>query len=84
MVEEAPHELAGKSLICPDGVLGTVAEVLVDPETGCPTHLVWREPVVLYQEISIPIAYIERVDSEGIRLRVRREDIERLPRFVWR
>jgi len=81
---EAAHELTGKPLICSDGVLGTVAEVLVDPETGRPTHLVWREPVILYQEISIPITYIEEVDGEGIRLRVRREEIERLPRFVWR
>ncbi|WP_448593841.1 hypothetical protein [Thermoflexus hugenholtzii] len=80
----SPQDLAGKSLICPDGVLGTVAEVLVDPVSGRPTHLVWREPVILYQEISIPIAYVEQVDGEGIRLRVRREDIERLPRFVWR
>jgi hypothetical protein len=78
------QDLTGKSLICPDGVLGTVAEVLVDPVSGRPTHLVWREPVILYQEISIPIAYVEQVDGEGIRLRVRREDIERLPRFVWR
>jgi len=78
------RDLTGKSLICPDGVLGTVAEVLVDPVSGHPTHLVWREPVILYQEISIPIAYVEQVDGEGIRLRVRREDIERLPRFVWR
>ncbi|MDT7883955.1 MAG: hypothetical protein RQ891_03760 [Thermoflexus sp.] len=80
----SPQDLAGKSLICADGVLGTVAEVLVDPVSGRPTHLVWREPVILYQEISIPIAYVEQVDGEGIRLRVRREDIERLPRFVWR
>jgi hypothetical protein len=78
------QDLTGKSLICPDGVLGTVAEVLVDPVSGRPTHLVWREPVILYQKISIPIAYVEQVDGEGIRLRVRREDIERLPRFVWR
>lgn len=83
-MNETVHELTGKSLICSDGELGPVAEVLVDPETGQPTHLIWREPVILYQEISIPIAYIERVDGEGIRLRVRREEIERLPRFVWR
>lgn len=78
-----PQDLTGKPLICPDGVLGPVVEVLVDPVSGEPTHLVWREPVVLYQEISIPISYVEEVDGEGIRLRVCREDIERLPRFIW-
>ncbi|MCS7252002.1 MAG: hypothetical protein RMK32_09145 [Anaerolineae bacterium] len=83
-MKEAVQELAGKSLICPDGVLGIVAEVLVDPDTGHPTHLIWREPVIFYQEISIPITYVEEVNSEGIRLRACREEIERLPRFVWR
>jgi hypothetical protein len=74
-------DLRGKDMHCADGPVGQVADVLVDPATDCPSHLIWREAVVVTKEVSIPISYIERVESGQIVLGVDRKAIERLPRF---
>lgn len=74
-------DLRGKQIRCPDGLIGQAVDVLVDPVTERPSHLVWREAVVVTKEVSIPISYIERVENDRIILGVECEAVERLPRF---
>ena len=75
------EDAQGKEIRCQDGPVGRVADVLVDPLTGSPLYLVWREAVVMTREVSIPVSYVDHVEDGGIVLRVEREAIERLPRF---
>jgi len=74
-------DVQGKEIRCPDGAVGRVADVLVDPATDRPSHLVWREALVVTKEVSIPIDYVERIEGDRVVLRVNREAIERLPHF---
>lgn len=76
------EDVLGKAICCPDGPVGQVCDVLIDPLTERPSHLVWREAVVVTKEVSIPIEYVERIDQDSIVLRVEREAVERLPRFL--
>ncbi|HOG48536.1 MAG TPA: hypothetical protein PLJ35_09950 [Anaerolineae bacterium] len=76
-----PGDVQGMEIRCPDGPVGRVADVLVDPLTERPRYLIWREAVVVTREVSIPVDYIERIEENGIVLRVGRAAIERLPRF---
>lgn len=75
------EDVLGKEIRCPDGPVGQVTDVLVDPLTECPSHIVWREAIVVTREVSIPIEYVERVEDNNIVLRVTREAVERLPHF---
>lgn len=74
-------DVRGKEIRCPDGPVGAVVDVLVDPATERPSHLVWRQAVVVTQEVSIPVEYVERVEGDQVVLRVGREVVERLPHF---
>ncbi|MDI7277988.1 MAG: hypothetical protein QME94_18565 [Anaerolineae bacterium] len=80
-VDQVIGEIRGKEIHCRDGVVGQVSDVLVDPVSGRPSYLVWREAVVVTKEVSIPIDYVERIEGEQIVLRVEREAVERLPHF---
>jgi hypothetical protein len=74
-------DVLGKEIRCQDGPVGQVVDVLVDPLTERPSHLVWREAMIVTREISIPVEYVDRVEGERILLRVKREAVERLPHF---
>ncbi|MCL6430738.1 MAG: PRC-barrel domain-containing protein [Anaerolineae bacterium] len=78
---EVIDEIRGKEIHCRDGLVGQVSDVLVDPASGRPLYLVWREAVVVTREVSIPIDYVERVEGQQIVLCVGREAVERLPHF---
>mgnify|MGYP005839241117 CR=1 FL=1 len=80
-IDQIMADVQGKEIRCQDGRVGRVADVLVDPATERPSHLIWREAVVVTREVSIPINYVERVEDDRIILRVKREAIERLPHF---
>lgn len=73
----------GNTILCADGPLGEVHDVLVDPETRAPTHIIWRKGITLMKEISIPVSYVQKVEGNNIVLGVGKEDIERLPHFWW-
>ena len=76
------EDVLGKKIRCPDGLVGQVCDVLVDPLTERPSYLVWREAIVVTKEVSIPVEYVERIEGDSIVLRVEREVIDRLPRFL--
>lgn len=75
------EDVLGKEIRCQDGPVGQVVDLLVDPLTERPSHLVWRQAVLVTREVSIPVEYVERVEGDRIVLRVKREAVERLPHF---
>lgn len=79
--DRLPVDVQGKEIHCQDGPVGQVADVLIDPLTERPSHIIWRQALVVTKEVSIPVEYVERVEGDQIVLRVTRETIERLPHF---
>jgi uncharacterized protein (TIGR02271 family) len=73
----------GAGVDAADGRLGTVEEVRVRPESGELTYLVVRRG---WTDRLLPVAaeHVEYIDSGGtVRLRVTREEAERLGAAVW-
>jgi len=87
-----PGELAvrrGAEVHAIDGHVGRVDEFLVEPESGHITHLVLRDGHLWGQkDISIPVSAIERIQKDGVYLKLDRASIEALPsipiRRWWR
>jgi sporulation protein YlmC with PRC-barrel domain len=73
----------GAFVLCTDGPIGEVHDVLIDPETERPTHIILREGILVIKEVSIPVGYVKKVEGDCVLLKVGKEEIERLPRFWW-
>jgi hypothetical protein len=43
----------GTPIFCTDGLVGEVHDVLIDPETGKPTHIILREGILVIKEVNI-------------------------------
>ncbi len=82
-IMDSSRIVKGNTILCADGPLGEVHDVLIDRETQAPTHIIWRKGVTLMKEINIPINYVRKIEGNKIWLRVAKEDIERLPHFWW-
>jgi sporulation protein YlmC with PRC-barrel domain len=73
----------GTPIFCTNGPIGEVHDVLIDPETEKPTHIILREGFLVIKEVNIPVSYVQKVENDCVLLKVDREEIERLPRFWW-
>ena len=73
----------GIPIFCTDGPVGEVHDLLIDPDTERPTHIILREGILVIKEVNIPVGYVQEVGSDRVLLKVDREEIERLPRFWW-
>jgi len=73
----------GTLILCTDGPVGEVHDVLIDPETERPTHIILREGILVIKEVNIPVDYVQKVEGDRVLLKVNKEQIERLPRFWW-
>lgn len=73
----------GTIIFCTDGPVGEVHDVLIDPETERPTHIILREGILVIKEVNIPVDYVQKVESDCVLLKVNKGEIERLPRFWW-
>ncbi|MFB0535670.1 MAG: PRC-barrel domain-containing protein [Anaerolineae bacterium] len=73
----------GTLIFCADGPIGEVHDMLIDPETGRPTHIILREGILVIKEVNIPVHYVQKVEGDRVLLKVDRGEIERLPRFWW-
>jgi sporulation protein YlmC with PRC-barrel domain len=63
-----------------DGPIGKVDELMVDEHTGRVTHLVMREGHLWgRRDVAIPIAAIERMEEERVKLRLDKRQVEELP-----
>ena len=73
----------GTPIFCTDGPIGEVHDMLIDPETESPTHIILREGLLVIKEVNIPVGYVQKVESDHVVLKVDKQEIERLPRFWW-
>lgn len=73
----------GTPILCTDGPIGEVHDVLIDPKTERPTHIILREGILVIKEVNIPVGYVQEVEGDRVLLKVNKEEIERLPRFFW-
>jgi sporulation protein YlmC with PRC-barrel domain len=73
----------GTTIFCTDGPVGEVHDVLIDPETERPTHIILREGILVIKEVNIPVGYVKKVEGDRVLLKVGKEEIGRLPRFWW-
>ena len=73
----------GTPIFCTDGPVGEVHDVLIDPETERPTHIILREGILVIKEVNIPVDYVQKVEGDRVLLKVNKEEIEKLPRFWW-
>ena len=63
-----------------DGRVGQVDEFLVEPEHCHITHLVLRERHFLGdKDVTIPIAEIQQIENDVVRLKLTREQVKKLP-----
>ena len=70
----------GLSVEATDGFVGTVDELVINPETGAVTHLVLRTGHIWGDaEVSIPVSQVKKVDSLAVYLDRDKESIETLP-----
>ena len=70
----------GLSVEATDGFVGTVDELIIDPQTGQVTHLVLRTGHIWGSaQVSIPVSQIKSVDSLAVHLDCDKDSIETLP-----
>jgi PRC-barrel domain len=78
-----PDELAvhrGARVEATDGQVGQVDDFLVDPGSGCITHLVLREGHLWGQkDVTIPVAQIEHEEENAVYLKLDKQAIAALP-----
>lgn len=68
-----------------DGPVGKVDEFLVDPKDGHITHLILREGHLWGQrDVTIPMSEIDRVEEDGVYLKLDKRSIENLPSIPLR
>lgn len=77
----------GAGVYAKDGQVGNVDEFLVSPITEKITHIVLREGHIWdRKQITIPVSDIERIDVEGVHLKLTKDDVNELPAIpikVW-
>lgn len=71
----------GAKVLATDGKVGTVDELVIDPETHMVTYLVLRQHFLLLNKwiVTIPVSDIERADTDTVVLRIDKAAVEALP-----
>jgi sporulation protein YlmC with PRC-barrel domain len=70
----------GTAVEASDGRVGRVDDVLVDPATGCVTHLVLREGHLWgRREVTIPVEAIAELGEAVVRLKLDKKAVGKLP-----
>ncbi len=63
-----------------DGRIGQVEGLIVDRRNRHVTHLLLKEGhLFAHQEVAIPIAHVESVDQDGVRLSISNQEVDDLP-----
>jgi sporulation protein YlmC with PRC-barrel domain len=79
----------GALVLATDGEVGTIDELLIDPETHHITHLILRQHFIFNKWIvTVPVADIERTEMNAVYLKIDKKAVEALPtmalkRFPW-
>jgi sporulation protein YlmC with PRC-barrel domain len=75
----------GARVVATDGEVGRVDEFLIDPDNEKITHLILREGHLWDQEdVTIPVAQIERIEEDAVYLKLDKNAIEVLPKIPLR
>jgi sporulation protein YlmC with PRC-barrel domain len=78
-----PGELAvyrGMAVKTGEGKVGTVDELVVDPDSGNITHVLMRKGHLWgKKDVAIPVTAIDRVDADEVYLKIDRQAIKALP-----
>lgn len=70
----------GMSIEATDGYVGTVDELVVDPDSGKVSHFVLRKGHLWGEtEVTLPVSQLERVEGYTIYLKLDKESIEVMP-----
>ena len=58
-----------------EGLIGRLAHLMIDPETGSITHLVVQQGLLFPDYLNIPISFVESISHEGIFLSLPHEEL---------
>lgn len=75
--EEEVDITEGTDVLCTDGKIGIVDEVLLDSSTGRVTSFIVRRGRFLTRDVTIPVAWVKRADGEAVELNCTKEEVER-------
>lgn len=82
------NELAvqrGAGIYATDDYIGKLDEFLIDPTNEQITHLIIREGHLWNRrDITIPISEVDRIEEDGVFLKLSKDDIEKLPTIPLR
>lgn len=82
------NELAvqrGAGIYASDDYIGKLDEFLIDPTNEQITHLIIREGHLWNRrDITIPISEVDRIEEDGVFLKLSKDDIEKLPTIPLR
>lgn len=76
--EETIEILEGTDVLCADGKIGTVDEVLVDSATRRISGFIVRRGFLLTHDVTVPVDWVKRADSQVVELTCTKEQIEGL------
>lgn len=68
----------GSRVHCRDRECGRVSEVLLSPETQKALGFIIRRGFLFHRDVSIPMGWIERIDSEGVHLKMTSKQVDEL------
>lgn len=70
----------GANVLAKDGHAGKIDEFIVERNSGRITHLVLHEGHLWgTKNVTIPISEVNKIDEEGVHLKLKKEEIEKLP-----
>jgi len=72
---------ADTSVVCTDGVAGTLNRVLTEGDTDRVTHLIVRRGALIARDIMVPAALIATADEQTVHLTISQAELDRLPEF---
>lgn len=68
----------GSRVHCRDRECGRISEVLLSPETQKALGFVVRQGFLFHRDVSIPMGWIERIDAEGVHLKMTSKQVDEL------
>jgi uncharacterized protein YrrD len=72
---------AGQKVTAPDGEVGQLDLVLIDPRTDRATGFVVRKGTLLVRDVIVPIELIKEVERDRIVLNATKDQVDRLPEY---
>ncbi len=79
-IPEDAVSLSGETqIVCPEGPVGKLEKIVLDPTTNKATHIVLRLHIEPYSSKTVPVYLINQLEEDVIFLKARRVFLENLP-----